>query len=114
MTSLKINSDRFGLSEKAWQKLGSIFLNFPELERVFLFGSRAKGTHKPGSDIDLAIEGASLDTSAVLRLQNALEASDLPYFFDVIQLSTVDSPELLAHIQKLGVVIYEPKTVQTL
>lgn len=107
MISLKAKPDSFGLSEKAWQELELIFKNFPAIERVVLFGSRAKGTHKPGSDVDLAIEGTEVEISTLLRLQNALESSDLPYFFDVLNLKNIDSPELLEHIREFGVIIYE-------
>lgn len=110
MTSLKAKSERFGLSLKAWGDLAVIFKNFPTIERVVLFGSRAKGTHKPGSDVDLVIDGAEVNTSTLLRLQSALENSDLPYFFDVLQLKKVDSLELLEHIREFGVVIYDGRS----
>ena len=109
MIPLKSKSDDFGLSDKAWQELELIFKSFHSLEKVILFGSRAKGTHKMGSDVDLAIQGCEVDTSVLLRLQGALEASSLPYFFDVIQLDKIDSPELLEHIRECGVVIYEER-----
>lgn len=107
MISLKAKPEHFGLSEKAWQELELIFKSFPTIERVILFGSRAKGTHKPASDLDLAVEGAEMEISTLLSLQNALESSDLPYFFDVLDLKHIDSPELLEHIREFGITIYE-------
>jgi hypothetical protein len=59
-----------------------------------------------GSDVDLALEGASLTLSTLLRMKSDLEESNLPYFFNLIDLKTVDSSELIQHIKLHGIVIY--------
>lgn len=55
--------------------------------RVFLFGSRARGTHAPGSDVDLAIEGVESDSGEITQLQAFLEESMLPQKVDLVLLS---------------------------
>ncbi|MDR1848064.1 MAG: nucleotidyltransferase domain-containing protein, partial [Bacteroidales bacterium] len=65
---------RFGLSEKVIDDLCGVFRNCPNIEKVYLFGSRAKGTHKEGSDIDLAIVGENIGTNLLLEIQTKIEA----------------------------------------
>ena len=79
----------------------------PEITEVVLFGSRAKGCHKTGSDVDLAIKGASVSYDTAVRLADVLnEEKPLPYFFDVIHYETIREPRLLEHIDRVGVVLY--------
>lgn len=55
---------------------------FPEIEKAAIFGSRAKGTYKPGSDLDIAIWGDDISFSTLSRLHAILEEeSPMPYFF---------------------------------
>lgn len=113
MTSSKISlkPDSRGLSEKELEILSGIFRKYPDLTTAILFGSRAKGTQKHGSDVDLAVKGENLTLSTVLRIQSDIEESNLPYFFDVIDMSTIVSKELLQHIREYGVVIYKKKSL---
>lgn len=73
------------------------------LARVVLFGSRARGSHRPKSDIDLALAGGD-QTRFVLDLEE--EAPTL-LRFDFVNLDGPASPELLARIQTDGKVLYE-------
>jgi predicted nucleotidyltransferase len=50
-----MNEKRFGIPEKSIGKICGIFAQHPEIDRVILYGSRAKGNFKPGSDIDLTL-----------------------------------------------------------
>ncbi len=60
-------------------------------ERVFVFGSRARGTHRQTSDIDLAIEGAGPLSMAIrAKLELDFSESSLPFRVDVVDLATVD------------------------
>ena len=47
-----------GLSQQTVAQITRVLTEFPDVERAVLFGSRAKGTHKRGSDIDLALADA--------------------------------------------------------
>jgi uncharacterized protein len=70
--------------------------------KIYLFGSRAKGTHKFESDIDLALDaGRTLDIGEVVKAKNVLEAVNILRNVDVIDLNRV-SGELRDSILKEG------------
>lgn len=94
-----------GLAFEETAILCAVFRKYPQIERVILFGSRAKGTAKPNSDIDLALVG---DVDDFFAEQIALELDDtpLPYKYDVKSLNHIDNQELLDHINRIGVTIY--------
>ena len=78
----------------------------PAVRRAILFGSRAKGTHRRASDVDLALDGPRLTLHDTGTLAGLLEESILPYFFDLVLLPTLENAALRAHIQRVGVVVY--------
>lgn len=81
---------------------------FPEITRIIVFGSRALKTSKPGSDIDLAIEGEKVTRGISLSFHDWLNhETSIPYKIDVVDISSITNNELLTHIKDLGVVIYE-------
>jgi predicted nucleotidyltransferase len=100
---------RYGLTEDAIARINAVFAACPEIERVVLYGSRAKGTHRNGSDIDLTIEGDAVSPSQLLRIENALDDLLLPYKMDISLLRRIDNPDVLAHIRRVGLVFYENK-----
>ena len=80
---------------------------YNEVESAFIFGSRAKGTYKRGSDVDIAIKGEKITIDVVAKILNELEEETiLPYFFDVVHYDTCSTNELVEHIDRLGVCIY--------
>ena len=95
-----------GLPQPVIQRIAAVLANFPELEKAVLFGSRAKATHKPGSDIDLALYGASLDWRIVGRIYDALDDLYLPYRFSLITHDPNLDPEVAAHIQRVGIPLF--------
>ena len=84
--------------------LRAVFAQVPGLEKVGLFGSRAKGTHRPASDIDLALFGA-LNRDALALAARQFDESLLLYHVDLLPHRDIDNPELLAHIEQVGVVV---------
>lgn len=86
----------------------SVLRRHPEVLSAALFGSRAKGTHTPRSDVDLALAG-DLDTLAAAAIAAELEELPLPYRFDVYALGAITHAPLLEHIAWVGIVIY-PET----
>jgi len=83
---------------------------FPEINRVIIFGSRALGTAKPGSDIDLAIDGDNVTRATRLMFYDWLNnESTIPYKTDVVQLNELENPDLKAHIEQKGKIIYDRK-----
>jgi predicted nucleotidyltransferase len=95
-----------GLPDKAVAKLLSVFAAHPHVEQVILYGSRAKGNYRPGSDIDLTIVGNAVDWQELLRIDNEIDDLLLPYKWDLSLLRQIDNPDLLEHIRRVGVVFY--------
>lgn len=97
----------FGLLDEDLTYIVKSLQQFPEIEKAAVFGSRAKGTHKSGSDVDIAIWGDAIVFSTVSRLHAMLEEeSPMPYFFDIVDYSHLNNEELKKHIDRVGVPIY--------
>lgn len=64
--------NRHGLRENDLHLIIAATKAIPEIEQLFLFGSCAKGTYKPGSDVDLAIKGKAVTYDTVLQLSERL------------------------------------------
>jgi len=96
-----------GLSEATVGKIRAVLSGFPEVTKAVLYGSRAKGTFRPGSDIDLTLCGPGLSFSLLVRIDTALDELLLPYEMDLSLMSSLTHPALLDHIQRVGVVLYE-------
>lgn len=100
-------TNHFGLTDSDCDRIRSVLSAFPEIERALVFGSRAMGNHKRGSDVDLAIDGKGVTRQTVLRLKSRLnEEGPLPYFFDVLDPKALDNRNLKTHIDQFGSVIY--------
>ena len=97
----------FGLSENTYQIICSILSNFTEIEKAIIYGSRAKGNYRIGSDIDLALIGTELTIDIVINLLNILDETDLPYNFDVSLYKSIDNMELKEHIDRAGIIFYQ-------
>lgn len=97
----------FGLKQNQINAINSIFKEYNAIERVIIYGSRAKGTYKPGSDIDLVVEGNDLTFSELMSVENKLDDLLLPYKIDLSEKNSISSEELLGHIQRVGKVFYE-------
>lgn len=94
-----------GLPQAALALLRAVFRRHPEITAVRLFGSRAKGTHQPYSDVDLAVWGLE-DPLAAEAVAAELDELPLPYRFDVLAATTIRLPPLREHIDRVGVHIY--------
>ncbi len=90
---------------RALEMLLAVFRRHPEVASVKLFGSRAKGTHRPYSDVDLAVWG-EIDLLAGAALAADLEELPLPYHFDVIPFEHITHPGLRDQIERVGIEIY--------
>jgi len=97
----------FGITAKTYTMLLELFIRHPEVEEVWLFGSRAKGNHKKGSDIDLAIKGKHCNPDLALTIANqANEELPIAYQVDVIDYSAIDNHDLQEHIDRAGKLFY--------
>jgi uncharacterized protein len=103
----------YGILAEDIERIMSVFSAFPEVKQVILFGSRAMGTYKPGSDIDLAIEGNALTFSDMLDISARLEQLGLLYRFDLQNLAAIRDPDVLAHIHRVGKVLYNRGSTRT-
>jgi predicted nucleotidyltransferase len=97
---------KFGLKKETVDKINNIFAKYPQVEEVVLYGSRAKGDFKNGSDIDLALKGGKLDSLIVNKIRLEVDDLLLPYSFDISLLKEIDNPDLIDHIKRRGVVFY--------
>lgn len=84
----------------------AIFRRHLNLRSVLLFGSRAKGTHHPASDIDLAVVGID-DPLGAEAIASELDELRCVLRWDVKAYATIRSPALRAHIERVGVVVYD-------
>jgi len=97
-----------GLSQRSLNTLYGIFSKYNAVNRVILYGSRAMGTYKNGSDIDITLDvGEGFTDLDLLHVCGDLDESDLPYFVDCSILSGIGSPELREHVARVGKVLYE-------
>jgi predicted nucleotidyltransferase len=77
------------------------------VERAYIFGSRAKGNFKNGSDVDLALKGDKLDFDTLSKISYFLnEETNMPYKFDVLNYHAVKEPDLLIHIDRVGIEVF--------
>jgi predicted nucleotidyltransferase len=96
-----------GLSDSELQTLRDVFARFHDIDEVILFGSRARGTHRPSSDVDLALKGKNLSIDTLAKLRYILEEeTNLPYFFDVLIYDRVENEALKKQIDECGREIY--------
>lgn len=96
----------FGLKAHTVAAMRAVFAGFPEVAEVILYGSRARGNYRPGSDIDLTMTGAGLRLPLLLKIETALDDLLLPYKIDLSIRSHIDNPELQAHIDRHGLPFY--------
>jgi len=99
----------FGLSESTVSKIKQVLAGFPAVEQAKIYGSRAKGNHRHGSDIDLTLFGAHLDQRQCAEIADQLDDLLLPYMIDVSIFHLLDHAELKEHIERVGKVFYERK-----
>ncbi|MCD6584476.1 MAG: nucleotidyltransferase domain-containing protein [Desulfobacteraceae bacterium] len=98
---------KFGLREEIIQQINDVFAKYLQIEKAVLYGSRAKGNFKNGSDIDLTLKGVGLNLSVINSLLNELDDLLLPYTFDVSVFNQISNVDLIEHIERVGKVFYE-------
>ena len=100
----------YGLSEETLVRIHDVLAAHADVERAVLYGSRAKGHFREGSDIDLCLIGASLSLAQQLQIETELDDLLLPYKIDLSRLHALDNPALVDHIRREGVTFYEAKS----
>ncbi|MBQ4478877.1 MAG: restriction endonuclease subunit S [Bacteroidales bacterium] len=100
----------YGLKDTELEKLRKTFAANERIERVVLYGSRAKGNYKPFSDVDITLEGAELTHTDLNRISLAIDDLLLPYQFDISIFHTLKNEALIDHIRRMGITIFEKKS----
>lgn len=100
-----------GLPQATIVKLCNTFHQISELDKVVLYGSRAKGNFRRGSDIDLCLFGDLLNSSHLLSLDEQIDELLLPYTCDVSIWQHINNAELREHIERVGVVFYRKNEI---
>lgn len=96
-----------GLNNSDIKKIHSVLNLYQEIEKAILFGSRAKGNYKPASDIDLTLVGRNLNLTIQQKIENELDDLLLPYKFDLSIHHTISNRELLDHIERVGIILFQ-------
>lgn len=98
----------FGIYPKSYEKILSILEECTSIDEVVIYGSRAKGTNREGSDIDITLKG-NISPSDMNKLWQQLDDSYIPYKFDISIFKNLKSESLIEHIQRVGKTFYKRK-----
>ncbi|HED36884.1 MAG TPA: nucleotidyltransferase domain-containing protein [Ignavibacteria bacterium] len=107
MTEPKLN---FGITDRSFELIRDSLAKFTEIDKAIIFGSRAIGNEKSGSDIDIAVFGKEL-TDDILRTIKILlnEKKTIPYFVDIIDYNSIENSKLKEHINNEGKIFWIKK-----
>jgi predicted nucleotidyltransferase len=97
---------KYGLDDKTIKQIISVLEKHPEIEKVILYGSRAKGNFKNGSDVDFTLVGKRLNLTIQNKMANDLDELLLPYTFDLSIYHQLSHKDLIDHIESMGVLFY--------
>ena len=97
----------YGLELEDIEAINKVFSKYPEIEKVILYGSRAKGNYRRDSDIDLALKGGKLTLSLLFIIEGELDDLLLPNKLDLTIYHKIGNPDFLEHIKKFGILFYE-------
>lgn len=102
---------RFGLKETTIRQIQAVFVVHPQVRRAVLYGSRVKGNFRDGSDIDLSLIGkADLTDRVLFCIIDEIDDLLLPYTFDLSIYQQISDPDMIDHIQRVGITFYEEIT----
>lgn len=96
----------WGLEEETIRRIKEVFSSFSSIEKVVLYGSRAKGNYREGSDIDFCLYGKNIDLHLLHRISESLEDLFLPYTFDLCGYELLENQDLKSHIHRVGVLFF--------
>lgn len=98
---------QYGLNNKTLSLLRDVFSKHPQIYQVLIYGSRAKGNYRVGSDIDLTLKGQGISLETLLKIENELDDLLLPYKFDVSIYFKITDKDLLEHITRVGKLLFQ-------
>ncbi len=97
----------FGLPDRTVAIIRQILADFPAVKKAVIYGSRAKGNYKPGSDVDLTLFGDGLDLRTLGEISSRLDESPIPYQVDLSIFDRLDHMKLREHIERVGIAFYQ-------
>ena len=98
---------KYGLSDRTLDTLDLIFRKYPGIIQAVLYGSRARGNFRNGSDIDIALmTNGDFSNTDLSRIAGDFEDSDMPYLVDVLVYDKLSNQNLKDHIDQAGKVLY--------
>jgi predicted nucleotidyltransferase len=99
---------KYGLSQSTIKKINGVLSRYPQVEKAILYGSRAKGNYKNGSDIDLTLQGSTdLSLNVFYRILDDLDELLLPYTIDLSIYNSIGDPDVIDHIHRVGITFYD-------
>ncbi|MGE4518376.1 MAG: nucleotidyltransferase domain-containing protein [Desulfobacteraceae bacterium] len=97
----------YGLKQTTIESIKNVFRRYSQVEQVIIYGSRAKGNYKNGSDIDLTLKGDDLSLTLMNKINIELDDLLLPYTFDLSIYSHIKNCNLRDHINRVGKIFYK-------
>ena len=97
---------KFGLEENIIENLIKTFEANPKVYKAIVFGSRAKGSYRPNSDIDIAIKGYDITLDDILKMSVAFDDKKIIQKIDLIDYTSIKEPALKEHIDRVGIEFY--------
>lgn len=97
---------KFGLDDRDINKIQFVFRNYSNIEKALIYGSRAMGNYRNGSDIDIALIAKEINLEELNKIENEIDDLLLPYFFDISDLAKISNSDLIDHINRVGQVFY--------
>ena len=98
---------KFGLDTGTINSIYSVLVKYPEIEEVVIYGSRAKGNYREGSDIDITLKGKKITDEVRTRVCQEIDDLNTPYLFDISIFHTLQSDSLIEHINRVGQTFYK-------
>ena len=103
----------FGLKGTDLENIISVISQHPEVEEAYIFGSRALGNFKRGSDVDIALKGEKLNFEITTHIGYLLnEETIMPYKFDVLNYHTINNTDLSRHIDRVGIDFFTRQSIR--
>ena len=98
---------KYGLPGSTIQKICAVLKAYPQVDQAILYGSRAIGNYKNGSDIDLTLRGEGLTLKMLYKILEDIDDLYLPYTVDLSIFHDIGNPDVTEHIERVGVTFYE-------
>ena len=99
---------KYGLDDTTIARIHGVIARYGQVDKAILYGSRAKGNYRAGSDIDLTLVGGhDLNLTVLYQIMDDIDDLLLPYTFDISLLHSISDPDVLDHITMVGKLFYE-------